>query len=295
MRVTRILPALALTSLIALAGANPSFAAVNPGRSGYDSRVQHVDFNPENIVNLKTATDVMTTIIFAPGEQAVNFGSGFTNAWQMAARENYFFLRPIDKSGATNVTIATNRGRIYQFDVRIVPKNQATYSLSFSYPSDELALTNAQREKAEIMHRLNRNPGLGGYDVSADGTRTIYTPPAERNYEYTMNFGDDPGSYDLAPTRVYDDGRFTYFNFKPQAREPRIFTKNPDGSENLASFYKQEDGTLVVMHVAPAFSLRIDKAVVGVYNEHYEAYMQSGSPLPDDHGTTVSGLKRVDK
>ena len=279
---------------LALSVLGTAQAAINPSKSSYDGRIQHVEYNPEDVVVVKAALDAMTTIIFAPGETAKHFGSGFTNGWEFSAQENYFFIKPTNKEAYTNITVATNFGRLYQFDVRIVGRKNATYSLQFEYPSDNLAQDDKEREYNELMHRLSRTPNLGGYDVSQDGKRIIKTPQGVRNYNYTMNFGEDAGSQYIKPTRVYDDARFTYFNFNPNAEIPNFYLKNADGSEQLVRHHVEEDGTIAVQAVAPEFRLRAGNAVVGVYNDNYKYFIEKRTPPIDDHNTTVSGVKRVD-
>lgn len=282
---------LSAVMLALIIGIGSADAAVNPSKSRYDFRIQHVNYNPEDVVNLRAGIGVITSIVFQPGEEAVHFGSGFTSAWDFEARDNIFFLRPKDKEASTNVTVVTNVGRIYHFKVDLVPENSAVYNVTFAYPEDEKALDRKEREQREVERRLSRLPGSGGYDVSDDGT-ALYTPPKERNFNYTMNFGRDPNSKFYAPQAMWDDGTYTYIKFKDNVPRPRVFARfNED--EMLANFHIEQDGTYVLHGIYPALYLRKDAAVVGLYNENYENFVRSDDASGDDGDTTVAGVRRV--
>ena len=282
------LTAIAVALLI---GSSVTQAAINPTKSTYDFRIQHVDYNPENVVNLKAGIGVITTVVFQPGEEAVHFGSGFTAAWDFEARDNIFFMRPKDSEASTNVTIVTNVGRIYHFKVELVPENAAVYNVTFTYPQDDKQKTVAEREQEVIERRLAQQPGAGGFDVGADG-RSIYTAPKDKNFDYTMNFGRDPNSKYYAPQAVWDDGTYTFIRFNRNVPRPRIFSRYGE-DEMLANFNVEQDGTFVLHGVYPSLYLRKDQAVVGIYNEKYEDFIKSTAVQPDDGDTTVPGVKRV--
>ena len=250
------LSAVILALLIGIGSAN---AAINPTKSRYDFRIQHVNYNPEDVVNLKAGIGVITTVVFQPGEEAVHFGSGFTAAWD--------------------------------FEVDLVPESAAVYNVTFAYPEDEKALSLKEKEQQEVERRLARTPGSGGYDVSDNGT-AVYTPPKERNFKYTMNFGRDPNSKYYAPKAMWDDGTYTYIKFKDNVPRPRVFARfNED--EMLANFHIEQDGTYVLHGVYPALYLRKDAAVVGLYNENYNDFIKSDDAAGDDGDTTVAGVRRV--
>jgi type IV secretion system protein VirB9 len=105
------------------------------------------------------------------------------------------------------------------------------------------------------------------------------------NTQYSIAEG--AGSQDIAPTLVYDDGRFTYLRFPGNREVPTVFHVLGDGSETLVNA-RMEDDLLVVDRVSRKLMLRAGSAVVGLWNEAFDL---DGRP-PDD-GTTVPGVQRV--
>ena len=86
------------------------------------------------------------------------------------------------------------------------------------------------------------------------------------NYTYT-----GPDQY--APTRIYDDGSSTYFQFRPSdGPPPAIFGVRPDGQEVLLETHISQ-GSYVVPVVIPRFTIRQPNGVICVYNENARATM----------------------
>jgi type IV secretion system protein VirB9 len=106
-----------------------------------------------------------------------------------------------------------------------------------------------------------------------------------KNTQYSIAEGD--GSQDIAPTLVFDDGRFTYLRFPGNREVPAVFHVLGDGSETLVNA-RMEDDLLVVDRVSRRLMLRAGWAVVGLWNEVFDL---DGKPPGD--GTTVPGVRRV--
>lgn len=118
-------------------------------------------------------------------------------------------------------------------------------------------------------------------------------PQSPYNWKYSMNFGDNPGSKDIAPEAVYDDGRFTVIRFPAYAEIPNVYQVLPsddsDGEETMLKTRMDPDThSLIVEKTAREFRLRNGQAVVGIYNEGF-----GEKTLETKSGTTVKGLKRT--
>ena len=268
-----ILSAVAVTCFSALLLARPSYALENPQRSKDDHRIQYVDYNADDVTRINAANGFITTIIFAPGEEVTNYGSGYSTAWEFATADNKFFLKPKDKDGTTNLVVVTTK-RVYNLDVHLVEKpSNATYKLTFRYPQDYIDAQVKAGQEAYIKGQLNKR------DPDLNGDKTAF------NYDYSMNFGMSKSSKNLAPVEAFDNGRFTYLRFKPNADFPAVYSVNSDGEAIINSHV--EDGYLVIHGVYPEYRLRAGQDVVGLYNEGYSGGGQT--PLS---GTTVQGLVR---
>lgn len=82
------------------------------------------------------------------------------------------------------------------------------------------------------------------------------------NYRYTYT-----GPNEIAPVKIYDDGRSTYFKFRDTSRLPRVAVINSSGQEVEVPYQLNAEGLAVVNTIAPRFSLRNNGAEVVVYNE----------------------------
>ena len=254
--------------------ATGAYALETPRRSGEDHRIQYVDYSKDDVVRVNAANGYITTIVFAPGEKVVSYGSGYSTAWEFATADNQFFLKPKDRDGTTNLVIVTDQ-RIYNLDVYLVEKAaNATYKLTYRYPEEYIKARIEAGQQEYVEKELEKaDPALTG-------------AVAGLNRAYTMNFGRTEGSRRLAPLSCYDNGRFTYMRFRSNTDFPAVYSVSADGEAIVNSHI--EDGALVVHGVYPEFRLRAGSDVVGIYNEGY------GKPVrgTEDSGTTVEGLSR---
>ena len=88
-------------------------------------------------------------------------------------------------------------------------------------------------------------------------------PPVDRNHAYSYK-----GSTNALPSRLFDDGEATYFQFRPREDLPAIFAVEPGGEEAVVNSHMR-DGFIVVDRLAPAFVLRRGSEVTHVYNDGY--------------------------
>jgi type IV secretion system protein VirB9 len=100
-------------------------------------------------------------------------------------------------------------------------------------------------------------------------------PPVDRNHAYSYK-----GSNKTLPTRLFDDGQATYFQFQGQEDLPAIFAVEPGGDEAVVNSHVL-DGFTVVDRLAPAFVLRRGSEVTRVFNDGYRTQEASAlSPKP---------------
>ncbi len=257
-----------------LISATSAFALETPSRSKEDHRIQYVDYSKDNVVRINAANGYITTLVFAPGEKVVNYGSGYSTAWEFATADNQFFLKPKDKDGSTNVVIVTDQ-RIYNLDVYLVEKpRNATYKLTFRYPQQFIEEQIRKGQESYIKGQLEKQ------DPSIQANNSYL------NMKYTMNFGVSKGSRLIAPVSCYDNGRFTYMKFRDNTDFPAVYRVSDDGEAIINSHI--EDQTLVIHGVYPEYRLRAGADVVGIYNENFD----SSNIKTQNSGTTVDGLSR---
>ena len=243
--------------------------------SSLDRRIQHTEYKEGQVYPVNAVNGVITTIIFSPGEKVLDYGSGYSTAWEFMARENHFFLKPKAFNGTTNLVVVTNK-HTYFFDVRLVGNRpSATYSLAFSYPAEDAAKAQEEARKKVIDSLLDEKTT----PEAAAESKAI-------NKSYTENFGSSELSREIAPLEVYDDGLFTYLKFDRQTDFPAVYRVAENNVETLLNSHVKGDW-LVIHGVYKELRLRAGFAVVGIYNEAF-----TGGGQSSDSGVSLPGLKR---
>jgi len=240
-------------SLLA-AGQAPAAIAPQPGPG--DPRIRVVRYDPDQVIELQAALGYQMTIEFGPGERIENVSIGDGMGWQVTPnhRATLLFLKPLDAASVTDMTVITNVRR-YVFDLharRAGRRGDRTliFHVRFEYPEPFIAVA-----EPKILPPPQ--------------------PPRDVNHAYRFQ-----GSTKLIPTRVFDDGRFTYFEFAPTVEYPAIFAIDPDRKEAIVNTATR-DGYLVVDRLASAFVLRQGAEVTRIVNDGYRTVAAAAtSPKP---------------
>jgi type IV secretion system protein VirB9 len=106
-----------------------------------------------------------------------------------------------------------------------------------------------------------------------------------RNGHYSLQVLDK--GEDAAPSLVFDDGRFTYFEFGGAREVPAIFAYGSDDAPTRVNWHMQ--GNLVVVErTARRFTLRLGDAVAGVFNEAFDPV-----GLETPNATVSAAVRRI--
>lgn len=248
--------ALALTATVATAAV----------QAHADSRIREIAYDPDAVVRLDGCVGFQTTVEFGPEERIENVGLGDASQWLVVPnkRANMLFMKPAQRAGHSNMTVSTSRHQyafeLFSKDAAACQRGSTVYALRFTYPndpaSDPAALTPANE--------------LG-----------------QRNSAYTFS-----GARENVPTRVFDNGRQTFFRWSEGAATPAVYAMTSDKSETLVSFTNKGD-YLVADQVAPAFVLRRGSAVAVLYNDAYQGpTFDAASPQPREKSGRVSLFAR---
>lgn len=258
-----ILPPLAVFLFPALLSGSIAYAASIPNHAHQDSRIQYVDYDPDNVVKIRAKIGHTVTVQLDKSEDAEKgvVAMGDAQAWNMAVKQNNLIFKPTATSPATNLTVITDK-RTYVFDLsltgcvrgkkkRCVDIQQPTYLLRFHYPTEE---EKARRKRVAQQERaLNMMVKFG-----------LSKETAKLNYLY---YGK--GDKAIAPSAIWDDGRFTYIQYADNRDLPAVYKINPDGSEMLVNSHMEED-VIVVHETAPKLVIRLGQSVLGVENKGYK-------------------------
>lgn len=230
-------------------------AAVNPIGVSDDGNIQVIEYNKNQVVNINSKFGVATLIQLEDDEiidQDSNGGLGLgdKNAWAIDVRGNHIFLKPTSKSPDTNMVVVTNK-RTYAFNLHAISNNTAGYIIRFNYPDTQAALeSEATKRSIAIQAKLNGVHGASVKKLNMLG--------------YFMR-----GDKSIAPTKMWDDGRFTYLKYANSADLPAIYRILPDGKESLVNTHIDGD-TLVVQETAKGYMLRLGQSALEINNAKYD-------------------------
>ena len=191
-----------------------------------DPHIQRVLFDPEQVVALHGALGWQVMIEFGADERIENVSIGDSLAWQVTPnkRARMLFLKPLLRNGATNMTVVTSLRR-YAFSLSTGPRERRTpWVLHFDYPPPP------------VIETLPEPPP---------------PPPVKLDFNYTR-LGDPA----VMPTRVWNDGRQTYFEFADETPFPAIFAWGPGKNDESLVNVATRGRIQVVQQMGQRFILR---------------------------------------
>ncbi|WP_022678814.1 P-type conjugative transfer protein VirB9 [Sandarakinorhabdus limnophila] len=261
-----VIKPLLVTLLVAIGSA--ASAAQTPVASPVDPRIRTVVYNPREVVTITGQPGYQMVIAFGPGERIENVSIGDSQAWQATPnrKADLLFLKPIDSIASTNMTVVTNARR-YNFELIVqsasMRRNQ-TFDIRFIYPNEELA---------------------AGQTAAGEPLVSDALPPESWNFAYSYT-----GDKSNLPSRVFDDGRFTYFQWPAGIDTPAVFAVGADGKESLVN-HIVKGRYFVVEQLAGQFVLRSGPQVTKVFNDALRAIEPgAAAPRPREARSRKRGL-----
>ena len=238
-----IAPMVLVAALVLVPAAG--FAAVTPQPGPGDPRIRVIHYDPDEVVELQGALGYQMTVEFGPGERIENVSIGDGLSWQVTPnhKANLLFLKPLDAASATDMTVITNLRRyVFDLSARRPPRRGdrgLIFRLRFEYPEPFVAVAEPPPPPPPVP------------------------PPRDINHAYHLE-----GSAKIAPLRVFDDGRTTYFAFADTADYPAIFAVEPDRKEAMVNTAARQ-GYLTVDRLAGAFVLRQGTEMTRIVNDGF--------------------------
>ncbi len=201
-----------------------AFAERTPHTMGQDARVQHVTYNPSDVIRVHTNLRVNTAIELGTGERIrqVLLGDSASYEVEVLSNRQTISVKPIIRRSSTNMTVYTNR-RAISFFLSEGTSPDPTFRVLLLYPDTAPRRT-----------------------ISSSGTR-------DTGYEYF-------GEANFRPLRIWNDGRNTFFEFRNDIR-PSIFRVNTAGYEAYTNSSSRER-VVRVSGLHDEYSLRIGDATV---------------------------------
>jgi type IV secretion system protein VirB9 len=212
-----------------------------------DSRLRVATYNPNDVFKFTGFYGYQSSIELAQGEVVDQISMGDSVAWQIVPSGHRIFLKPMEHNATTNMTVITNI-RTYYFELHAkdaegINDPDLVFTVKFLYPEDE-------------------NSDFSGLRQFSSNSTPDLSEPENYNFNYTIS-----GSDSIAPIKIFDDGEFTYFEFRNKNAEvPSFFMVNPDRTESMIN-YRVVGNYIVVERVASRFTLRNGQEITCVFNE----------------------------
>ena len=307
--------ALRLVTICLGLGLCSTHADTIPGASPHDDRIGYADYKPDEVYSIIVAKGVVTRLILGAGETVVKSGTGFPAAclsgqeWCIEAEKgaDQIWVKPLTGATSNNLEMQTTRG---DYSIRFVVASGAEkakgvfYRVIFRHPVAlppvRLAMPTPSDSEDSNPITSQRQQAQRSAKSETSASDIVLTPQV-RNYDFSKKHTPDAG--DLAPSVVFDDGRFTYLRFERSQEVPAVFAVAPDGSEVRVATHserlagdpehpdsKVERDYLVIQRVARKFILRLGAAVIEIINNKFDA---KGVETLD--GTSTDKLVRDDK
>jgi len=254
-----------------------SYALDIPKSSRFDTHMQSLNYNAQDVALVKAKTGYVTAITFDNDEIILNIAIGFNAGWEAVESGNKIFLKaiaykydstnliePYSEDWKTNMLVTTNK-RFYVFnlvlaDLRDEQKDNA-FSVLFNYPYErKVEKTEQLRLQTEKLIQQKQNEYVKNW---------LNKTSSVRNWNYFMQIGKKAES--ITPDFAYDDGVRTFFGFSSDKKIPAIFGYEGDQEvmTNISTRNMDKYIIILVHNTYERFILRSGDQVVGVINKNF--------------------------
>jgi type IV secretion system protein VirB9 len=243
-----------------------------------DSRIRTLVYNPNEVYELKFYYGYQSFIEFADGEEIEMISVGEAFAWRITPAGKRLFIRPLEISAHTNMTLITNK-RTYYFDIRSSEYDgkadeELVYTVRFYYPQigqvlpipPQLSIpvpTKPAAKRPSIRSLVPSGITLDSSSKSPDVLALNRNPEGlPINFDYTMA-GSAPS---ITPLRIYDNSKETFMQFSSDnLNVPVISSVDEFGGEQRQG-YIIRDGYVVIPLVSRQLTLRSGDSLLCIYN-----------------------------
>ena len=282
-----------LSTLLALFSSE-AYSADIPTPSRYDARVRYQPYIKDEVTIINVKRGAVTRVVLAEDEKIVEAATGFTadckkdeSEWCIHADKgnNQIWIKPKDNATNNNLELRTDKHDYsIQFNVlNEVKKGKKELSKDLMY---RVIFTYQPKTPSAADFQAFNEANFRARENELLKDRLDSAVPEVRNTKFTMEVMKD--SQDIAPSMVYDDGRFTCFTFPANREVPTIFYVAPSGEESRINFSVVKNDLDCVHRTGRKFVLRLDKSTVGIWNEAFDP-----DGVAAKNGTTVDGVDRV--
>ena len=237
-------------------------------------KIRWVLYDETDIVNIRTQRGYATQVFFDNKAENINqVIGGDTDGWEVYRGNKYIFIKPRSNAISSNLIVVGDKHN-YVFGLKVVGANgNPDWQLVIKYQENE-------DQNTILQNQILRDQEVKSLE------ELLATDNQIVNCNYTMQI--EKNSDNIRPSRVCDDGRYTYITVSNNREIPSIFRINADDSESIVNKHMSGRDTIVVHEVAQRYVLRLGSQAIGIWNESFD--IEGNPPI---FGTTKNGVVRA--
>ena len=215
-----------------------------------------VEVGPDDVIEMRARARFATAVVLPVDERILDWVCGDADYWSVQGAANLAFVKPTAENVSTNVTLVTDRGRVYTLLFRETGSAGEPDLKVFLRPADGegTALSGlpplrfeprgtaaALEREVEEAHRQKREAVTGAHrsaESEVDAFRAAY--PGMMRFDYAFERKADEAPFGVQA--MWRDDRFTYIQADPE-ETPALYELR-DGEPSLVP-YDFADGLYV--------------------------------------------------
>ena len=245
-----------ILSVVLLFLCSTSWAIRESRPTPIDSRIRVMVYNPNDVFKFTGYYGYQASIELGSDEEIVSISMGDTTSWQIVPSGNRIFIKPMEEDATTNMTLITNKRtyffELYAEETKNIRDPNLVFNVKFLYPDDE--------DLDHLKTFANSSP--------------ISAPNLEQPEQYNFNYYIS-GNEEIAPIKIFDDGEFTYMQFRDKNKElPAILAVDEELRESMVNYRLDPNNSnlIIIEQVFRKITLRFGKKITCVYNESFRPY-----------------------
>ena len=218
---------------------------------------RRVEAAPDEVVEVRARLRFATTVVLPEDEKILDWVCGDSEYWSVQGAANLAFVKPTAEGIRTNVTLVTDKGRVYTLLFRELGDEPGEPDLKlflgpYGAPAEQpqgldpprfeargsAALFERQAAEAREQARLATERAQRQIETERERFRSEYPRTLRFDYVVERRSGEDP----FRVIAIWRDDRFTYIRAEPE-EAPALYEER-DGQPSLVP-YDFEDGLYV--------------------------------------------------
>lgn len=265
------------------------YALEIPKASKYDKRIQSLNYNAENVTQIKAKTGYVTAINFSDDEVISNISIGFNAGWEVTESVNKLFIKavaykydnkniiePYSDEWNTNMLVTTNK-RFYVFNLTLTELNEEeqkdnAFLVAFNYPLEKKKEIDTKlKEQTELLIKQKQDAYVKNL--------LNHSSASMRNWNYFMQVGKN--SQSITPDFAYDDGVRTFLGFSSDKKVPAVFGYEGEQEvmTNISTRNMDKYIIILVHNTYERLILRSGDQVVGIINKGFGSIKTDNAPV----------------